>query len=69
MTVQEIRRQQEALMPRGDLAPYGGKWVAVRDGEIIASDIDPERLRQREDVQPDDALMPIAHSDRGYFIL
>ena len=69
MTVEEIQRQQQALMPRGDLAPYAGKWVAVRDGEIVASDIDPERLRLHEEVREDDALVPVGHSDRGYFVL
>lgn len=69
MTVEDIQREQEAIMPKGDLAPYAGQWVAVRDGVIIASDISPTRLREHEDVRSDDVLVPIAHADRGYYIL
>lgn len=56
-------------MPSGDLAPYAGKWIAVRDGKIVASDIDADSLREHEEVRLDDAILPVAHKDRGYFIL
>jgi len=69
VTVEEIQKQQEALMPKGDLTPYAGKWVAIRDGEVVASDIDSQRLREHDDVRPDDVLAPVAHADQGYLIL
>lgn len=69
MTTVEIDQVQAAVMPHGDLAPYAGQWVAVRDGQVIAHDVDPVRLREHPDVQPDDALVPVAYPDRGVFVL
>jgi Family of unknown function (DUF5678) len=69
MTVKEIQREQQVLMPKGDLAPYAGQWVALRNGEIIASDIDAEQLKEHLEVKDDDILVPVGHPDRGYFIL
>lgn len=68
-TVEKIQRQQEAAMPRGDLAPYAGKWIAVRDGEIVASDISLDRLRQHPEVRPSDVCHPIADAESGVFVL
>ncbi len=69
MTIIEIQQQQEAVMPHGDLAPYAGQWVAVRDGEVIAHDVDPERLKEHSEVRAGDALIPVAYPDRGVFVL
>lgn len=69
MTAQNIQRQQQAVMPKGDLAPYAGQWVALRNGEVIASDMDAKRLREHMEVREDDVLVPVGHPDRGYFIL
>ena len=69
MSVQDIQRQQQEVMPKGDLAPYAGKWVALRDGEVVASALDAELLRENPDVQDDDVLVPVGHADRGVFIL
>lgn len=56
-------------MPKGDLAPYAGQWVALRNGEVVASDIGAEQLREHDEVRDDDMLVPVGHPDRGYFIL
>jgi hypothetical protein len=69
MTVEEIQRQQQALMPKGDLTPYAGKWIAVRDGEVVASAIDLASLRSLPDVREDDVLLPVGRSDPGYYVL
>lgn len=69
MTVKDIQRQQEALMPKEDLAGYAGQWVALRKGRVVASDINVEQLKGHAEVRDDDMLMPVGHPDRGYFIL
>jgi hypothetical protein len=56
---QQIREQQEALMPKEDLAPYAGQWVALRDGYVVASDPDATTLRDKPDVATTDLLMPV----------
>ena len=69
MTVEEIQRHQEAAMPRGDLEPYAGKWIAVRNGEIIASDITLARLREHPEVLSSDVCHPIADAESGVMLL
>ncbi len=56
-------------MPKGDLAAYAGQWVALRKGEVVASDIDAEQLKEHAEVHDGDVLVPVGHPDRGYFIL
>jgi hypothetical protein len=59
MTVKEIQRQQEAVMPKEDLEAYAGQWIALRDGHVVASDLDPVALRDNPDVSEDDTLIPV----------
>jgi hypothetical protein len=59
VTVEEIRQQQEAVLPREDLESYRGQWVALRDGYVVASDLDPVALRDNPEVSRDDTLMPV----------
>jgi hypothetical protein len=40
-----------------DLSPYRGSWVAIRNGRVIASALDPVELRDRDDAREDDELM------------
>lgn len=40
-----------------DLTPYRGSWVAIRDGKIIDSALDPIELRDRPGVRNDDELV------------
>jgi hypothetical protein len=39
-----------------DLTAYRGRWVAVRDGKVIASGIDPIELQSRPEVAEGDLL-------------
>jgi Family of unknown function (DUF5678) len=66
MTVLE---HQQAIMPREDLKPYAGQWVALRDGHVVASDLDPVALRDRPDVQDTDTLMPVPPPGSDLLIL
>ncbi len=59
MTIQEIQRQQEAVMPKEDLESYRGQWVALRDGYVVANDLDPVALRDNPEVSEDDTLIPV----------
>lgn len=50
---------QSDLAIRANLTPYAGSWVAVRDGEVVASALDSVELRDKPEVHEDDVLMPI----------
>ena len=66
MTVAE--RQQE-LAPKEDLRPYAGQWVALRDGRVVASDLDAGVLRARPDVEPTDAIMRVPVNPSALYVL
>jgi hypothetical protein len=68
MSVEEIERLQQQLAPKEDLSPYAGQWVALRDGMVVASDIDPMRLRENPDVRGDDVIIPVGDPEGGYFL-
>ena len=59
VTVREIQQQQEAVMPKEDLESYGGQWVALRDGYVVANDLDPVALRDNPEVSQGDTLIPV----------
>lgn len=69
MTVEELEREQQRLLPKEDLAPFAGQWVALRDGRVIAHDLDPVVLRDHQAVLETDMLMPVPAGGRGIFIL
>jgi hypothetical protein len=54
---------------REDLTRYAGSWVAIRDGKVIASALDPIELRDSPKVREDDLLMPIPDDTSGIFVL
>jgi hypothetical protein len=71
MAVQDqdsFREAQAELEPKEDLAPYMGKWVALRSGRVVASDLSAKGLRDNPQVRPTDALIPVPRSRAGYFI-
>jgi hypothetical protein len=68
VSVSEVERVQQELEPKEDLAPYAGQWVALRDGYVVASDIDPGRLREHPDVRDGDVLLPVSEPEGGYFL-
>jgi hypothetical protein len=69
MTVQDVEREQEKLVPKDDLKPYAGQWVALREGHVIASDLDAVALRDKPEVRDDDAIIPVPRAEDGYFVL
>jgi len=60
---------QEDLAIREDLKPYAGSWVAVRNGKVVASALDPVELRDKPEVHDDDVLMPVPDRTDGVYIL
>ncbi len=68
MTVEELERKQRELAPKDDLSPYVGQWVALRDGRVIASDLDAVALRDNPAVQDGDVLMPVP-TDRDAILI
>jgi hypothetical protein len=71
MAVQEqdsFRRAQAELEPKEDLSPFMGKWVALRNGKVIASDLSAKGLRSKAEIRPTDVIMPVPRSRAGYFI-
>lgn len=66
MPTQEIQRDS---ITDDDLSPYRGMWIAVRDGHVIASDIDPSRLLAQSLVTEDDWLVPVPSESNGTYLL
>lgn len=64
----DLRRGQAELEPKEDLTPYLGKWVALRDGRVIASDLSAEKLRSHREVKATDVIVPVSRSHGGYFV-
>jgi len=51
---------EERELPPDDLEHYSGKWVALRDGRVVAHDPDPEQLRANPEVRDTDDIFPSA---------
>jgi hypothetical protein len=49
------------------LKEYSGKWVAVRDGEVIASAKDFDELVKIEEVRATDALFRVPEDGTYFF--
>jgi hypothetical protein len=72
MAVQDqesFRRAQTKLEPKENLAPYMGKWVALRNGRVVASGLSAKQLRSHPEAQPTDAIIPIPRSRAGHLIV
>jgi hypothetical protein len=59
MAVEEIQREQTQSIPRMDLSPYAGQWVAIRGDRVVASDLDAVALRNLPEVKETDTLLPV----------
>ncbi len=68
-SVIDIQREQQESMPREDLRPYAGQWVALRDGHVVACDIDAVALRNNEAVSETDTLIPVPLDRNAILIL
>lgn len=64
----DLSRGQAEFKVEEDLSSYGGKWVAIRDGRVVASDLSPKLLKAHRNVRDSDVLAPIPESRGGYFV-
>jgi hypothetical protein len=60
--------EQHHLDPREDLTEHAGQWVALRDGLVVASALDPVTLRADHDVHATDVLMAVPAAGSGIFV-
>jgi hypothetical protein len=63
-----FRQAQAELEAKEDLTPYMGKWVALRNGKVVASDLSANGLRRKPEVRATDAIVPVPRSRAGFFI-
>jgi hypothetical protein len=59
----------ELEQERLELDPYDGKWVAVRDGRVVAHAPDEAALRAHPDVADDDDMYPVGDPVTGFYML
>jgi len=52
-----------------DLSPYRGSWVAVRDGHVIGSALNPVELRDRPEVLSSDDLFLVPSQAASTLVL
>jgi Family of unknown function (DUF5678) len=52
-----------------NLDDYDGRWVAVRDGQVVAHAADEESLRADTDVRETDLLFPIGDPPSGFYLI
>jgi Family of unknown function (DUF5678) len=63
----EETEDDELALPEDDLEHYDGEWVAVRDGKVIAHDVDPEALQANPAVLPTDDVFPVGDPPSGFY--
>jgi hypothetical protein len=52
-----------------NLDDYDGRWVAVRNGEIVAHGDDEESLRSQDAVRDGDLVYPIGDPPSGFYLI
>jgi Family of unknown function (DUF5678) len=52
-----------------NLDPYDGKWVAMRQGKVVAHADDEQSLRVHPLIAPDDLVFPVGHPVTGFYML
>jgi hypothetical protein len=52
-----------------ELDDYDGKWVAVRDGEVVAHADDEDTLRAHPKVRESDDVYPIGDPPSGFYMI
>jgi hypothetical protein len=65
MSVHEFEQAQQKALPKDDLTPYRGQWVALRDGHVVASDVDAVAVRDNPVVTSEDTLLPVPPGGEG----
>jgi hypothetical protein len=69
MTIDELERAQGRLMPQEDLSGYAGRWVALREGKVVATDVEAVTLRQHDEVEDTDVITFVPVAREGVYLL
>jgi Family of unknown function (DUF5678) len=52
-----------------DLDAYEGRWVAMRDGKVVADGGDEDAVREHPDVVKTDLVFPIGEPPSGFYLI
>jgi hypothetical protein len=52
-----------------DLAAYDGRWVAMRDGVVVADAEDEDTIRTHEAVRESDLFFPVGEPPSGFYLI
>ena len=52
-----------------DLTAYDGRWVAMREGKVVADGADEETVRAHADVAGDDLVFPVGEPPSGFYLI
>jgi hypothetical protein len=52
-----------------ELVEYEGKWVAMRDGRVVAHADDEKTLRASADVAETDLFFPVGDPPSGFYLI
>jgi Family of unknown function (DUF5678) len=52
-----------------DLDAYDGKWVAMRDGRVVAHGDDETEVRGSPDVEAADLVFPVGVPPSGFYLI
>ena len=52
-----------------DLDAYDGRWVAMRDGRVVADADDEEAVRAHADVEATDLVFPVGEPPSGFYLI
>lgn len=66
---QAVAQRQQRAFPEGDVSRYAGQWIAVRDGEVVASGPDIGSVRSDPAVREGDAFASIPSDPSATFLL
>jgi hypothetical protein len=52
-----------------DLDAYDGRWVAMRDGVVVADAPDEDGIRSHEAVNETDLVFPVGEPPSGFYLI
>jgi hypothetical protein len=52
-----------------DLQAYDGRWVAMRDGVVVADAHDEDGIRSHEAVKETDLVFPVGEPPSGFYLI
>ncbi len=52
-----------------DLSRYDGRWVAMRDGVVVADGDDEEAVRGHDAVAESDLVFPVGEPPSGFYLI